>query len=266
MARTTKRVGLLVTCLVDLIRPSVGFAAVKLLEDAECTVEVPPQTCCGQPAFNSGDRAAARAIAEQVIAAFEHYDYIVAPSGSCAAQLRVHYPELFQGDPNWQPRADAFAARTYELTQFLVDVLGGERLTARCEAIATYHDSCSSLRECGVHDQPRKLLASVEGLQLTEMAETETCCGFGGTFCVKFPDISDVMVTKKAANVAATGADLLLAGDLGCLLNIAGKLSREGKTIAVRHVAEVLAGTLERPPIGVPAKADRAPVAQEAGR
>jgi L-lactate dehydrogenase complex protein LldE len=266
MVGTTKRVGLLVTCLVDLIRPSVGFAAVKLLEDAECTVEVPPQTCCGQPAFNSGDRAAARAIAEQVIAAFEHCDYIVAPSGSCAGQLRVHYPELFQGDPNWQPRADAFAAKTYELTQFLVDVLGVERLTARCEATVTYHDSCSSLRECGVRDEPRKLLASVEGLRLTEMAETETCCGFGGTFCVKFPDISDVMVTKKAANVTATGADLLLAGDLGCLMNIAGKLSREGKTIAVRHVAEVLAGTLEAPPIGVPAKADSAPVEQEASR
>ena len=266
MVRTTRRVGLLVTCLVDLIRPSVGFATVKLLEDAGCTVEVPPQTCCGQPAFNSGDRAAARALAEQVIAALEHCDYVVAPSGSCAGQVRVHYPELFQGDPNWQPRADAFAAKTYELTQFLVDVLGVEHLTARCEANATYHDSCSSLRECGVREQPRKLLALVEGLSLTEMAETEVCCGFGGTFCVKFPDISDVMVTKKAANVAATGAELLLAGDLGCLMNIAGKLSREGKTVAVRHVAEVLAGALDQPPIGRPAQPDNAPVEQEASR
>ena len=266
MPRTTKRVGLLVTCLVDLIRPSVGFAAVKLLEDADCTVEVPPQTCCGQPAFNSGDRASARAIAEQVIAAFEHCDYIVAPSGSCAGQVRVHYPELFQGDPNWQPRADAFAAKTYELTQFLVDVLGVERVEARCEATATYHDSCSSLRECGVHDEPRKLLGSVAGLKLTEMADTETCCGFGGTFCVKFPVISDVMVTKKAASVTATGADLLLAGDLGCLMNIAGKLSREGRTIAVRHVAEVLAGSLEAPPIGMPAQSDDGPVTQEPSR
>lgn len=267
MARTGKRVGLLVTCLVDLIRPSIGFAAVKLLEQAgDCTVEVPPQTCCGQPAFNSGDRASARTIAEQVIAAFEHCDYIVAPSGSCAGQVRVHYPELFQGDPNWQPRADAFAAKTYELTQFLVDVLGLERVEARCDATATYHDSCSSLRECRVRDEPRKLLSSVVGLRLTEMAETETCCGFGGTFCVKFPDISDVMVTKKAANVTATGADLLLAGDLGCLMNIAGKLTREGKTIAVRHVAEVLAGMLDTPPIGMPAKSDDTPAKQEASR
>lgn len=268
MARTGKRVGLLVTCLVDLIRPSVGFAAVKLLEDAECTVEVPPQTCCGQPAFNSGDRAAARALAEQVVAAFEHCDYVVAPSGSCAGQVRVHYPELFQGDPNWQPRADAFAAKTYELTQFLVDVLGVERVRGgtRCDATATYHDSCSSLRECGVRGEPRRLLASVDGLKLAEMAETETCCGFGGTFCIKFPDISDVMVTKKAANVTATGADLLLAGDLGCLMNIAGKLSREGKTIAVRHVAEVLAGTLDQPPIGMPARPGETPVKQEASR
>lgn len=266
MVRTTRRVGLLVTCLVDLIRPSVGFAAVKLLEDADCTVEVPAQTCCGQPAFNSGDRAAARAIAEQVIAAFEHCDYIVAPSGSCSGQVRVHYPELFQGDPNWQPRADAFAAKTYELTQFLVDVLGIEHIAVRCDATATYHDSCSSLRECGVHDQPRKLLAAIEGLQLTEMADTETCCGFGGTFCVKFPDISEVMVTKKAANVAATGADLLLAGDLGCLMNIAGKLSREGKAMAVRHVAEVLAGALDQPALGMPAQPAEAPAKREARR
>jgi L-lactate dehydrogenase complex protein LldE len=266
MVRTTRRVGFLVTCLVDLIRPSVGFAAVKLLEDAECSVEVPPQTCCGQPAFNSGDRALARSLAEQVIAAFEHCDYVVAPSGSCAGQVRMHYPELFQGDPNWQPRADAFAAKTYELTQFLVDVLGVEQLGAHCEATAAYHDSCSSLRECGVHDQPRKLLAAVDGLNLIEMADTEACCGFGGTFCIKFPDISDVMVTKKAANVASTGADLLLAGDLGCLMNIAGKLSREGKTIAVRHVAEVLAGALEQPPIGMPAQSDAAPAKREVSR
>lgn len=268
MPRAGKRVGLLVTCLVDLMRPSVGFAAVKLLEDAGCTVEVPPQTCCGQPAFNSGDRASARAIAEQVIAAFEHCDYIVAPSGSCAGQVRVHYPELFQGDPNWQPRADAFAAKTYELTQFLVGVLGVERVDARCAATATYHDSCSSLRECGVRDEPRKLLASVDGLTLTEMADTEACCGFGGTFCVKYPDISEVMVAKKAANAAASGADLLLAGDLGCLMNIAGKLSRDGKAVAVRHVAEVLAGALDHPPIGMRAGAGdtAAPAAKETSR
>lgn len=255
-APTKPRVGLLVTCLVDLIRPSVGFAAVKLLEQAGCVVEAPSQSCCGQPAFNSGDRATARALAEQIIAAFEPFDYVVAPSGSCAGQARVHYPELFQGDPNWQRRADAFAAKTFELIQFLVDVLGVARVDApRFTGAATYHDSCSSLRECGVRDQPRKLLASIEGLALKELADAEACCGFGGTFCVKYPDISNVMVGKKAAAVAATGADLLLAGDLGCLMNIAGKLARDGRAIAVRHVAEALAGMFDVPPIGAPAPA-----------
>ena len=266
MAGSSKRVGLLVTCLVDLIRPSVGFAAVKLLERAGCVVEVPQQSCCGQPAFNSGDRATARAIAEQVIAAFEHCDYIVAPSGSCAGQVRVHYPELFEGDPNWQPRADAFAAKTYELTQFLVGLLGVASTEARYDGAATYHNSCSSLRECGVREEPRKLLGSVEGLTLKELSDGETCCGFGGTFCVKYPDISNAMVTKKAANVAATDADMLLGGDLGCLMNIAGKLAREGRTIAVRHVAEVLAGQLDQPPIGAPAGPEERSETTEASR
>ena len=266
MAGSGKRVGFLVTCLVDLIRPSVGFAAVKLLEQAGCEVEVPPQSCCGQPAFNSGDRATAREMAEQVIAAFEHCDYIVAPSGSCAGQVLVHYPELFQGDPNWQPRADAFAAKTHELTQFLVDVLGVAGVESRCDGAVAYHDSCSSLRECGVRDQPRRLLGTVEGLVLKEIADADTCCGFGGTFCVKYPDISNVMVSKKAANVAATGADMLLGGDLGCLMNVAGKLAREGKQVAVRHVAEVLAGAFDQPPIGVARETTAPSATQEAGR
>src|SRR5712691_8262006 len=156
-----KRFGLFVTCLVDLLRPSVGFAAVKLLEDAGCIVEVPLQSCCGQPAFNSGDRKTAREIAEAAIEAFAPYDYVVAPSGSCAGMLKTHYPELFRGDPNWQPRADAFAEKTYELVSFLVDVCGVSRVAARLDATATYHDSCSGLRELGVHDQPRRLLATV---------------------------------------------------------------------------------------------------------
>src|SRR5215472_5687163 len=164
MADPAKRVGLFVTCLVDLIRPSVGFAAVKLLEKAGCTVAVPRQTCCGQPAFNSGDRASARAIAEQVIEAFAPYDYVVAPSGSCAGMLRIHYPELFHGDPNWRPRADAFAAKTFELVSFLVDVMKVERVNARFAGTVTYHDACSGLRELGIRAQPRKLLAGVEGL------------------------------------------------------------------------------------------------------
>src|SRR3712207_2588281 len=159
------RVGLFITCLVDLIRPSVGFAAVKLLEDAGCRVEVPVQTCCGQPAFNSGDRGTARDLAERTIAAFRGYDYVVAPSGSCAGMIR-HFPELFADDPNWLPRANELAGRTYELTSFLVDVLGVTGVDARFSGAVTYHDSCSGLRELGVRRQPRQLLASVEGLEL----------------------------------------------------------------------------------------------------
>jgi L-lactate dehydrogenase complex protein LldE len=250
-----KRVGLFVTCLVDLIRPSIGFATAKLLDDAGCIVEVPRQSCCGQPAFNSGDRSTAQDIARQVIAAFAPCDYVVAPSGSCAGMIKVHYPELFHGDPNWQPRADALAAKTWELTSFLVDVCGVEKVAAPLEATATYHDSCSGLRELGVHDQPRRLLATVQGLQLTEMRDANVCCGFGGTFCVKYPDISDAIVSKKAAAITATGAGLLLAGDLGCLMNMAGKLQRDGAAIEVRHVAEVLAGMTSAPAIGAVAKA-----------
>jgi L-lactate dehydrogenase complex protein LldE len=251
MAASTRgpRVGLFVTCLVDLIRPAVGFAAVKLLEDAGCTVEVPVQTCCGQPAFNSGDRATTRAIAEQVIAAFEGYDYVVAPSGSCAGMLKTHYPELFEGDAAWAPRAEAFCRKTHELTSFLVDVLKVSEVAAAFDGAVTYHDACSGLRELGIKAQPRKLLAGVQGLTINEMHDADVCCGFGGTFCVKYPEISNTIVTKKAEHVAATGAGTLLAGDLGCLMNMAGKLQRLGKPVRARHVAEVLAG-IDEPAIG----------------
>jgi L-lactate dehydrogenase complex protein LldE len=247
------RVGLFVTCLVDLIRPSVGFAAVKLLEEAGCSVEVPSQTCCGQPAFNSGDRVTARAIAAQVIAAFSSYDYVVAPSGSCAGMIRAHFPELFADDPNLVGAARALAEKTHELVSFLVDVMKMERVKARFEGTVTYHDSCSGLRELGIRAQPRKLLAGMEGLKLAELADADVCCGFGGTFAVKYGDISNAIVAEKARKVKASGAPTLLAGDLGCLMNMAGKLSREGESIAVRHVAEVLAGMTAEPPIGAPA-------------
>jgi L-lactate dehydrogenase complex protein LldE len=245
------RVALFVTCLVDLFRPSVGFATVKLLRDAGCTVEVPrAQTCCGQPAWNSGDRATAKAIARQVIAAFEGYDHVVAPSGSCAATIAKDYPEMFDdGDP-WQERARALGARTFEITSYLADVLGVEGVGQSVPAIVTYHDSCSGLRSLGVREQPRRLLASVEGLELREMAERDVCCGFGGTFCVKYPDISNVMVGDKTRNIAETGAELVLAGDLGCLLNMAGKASREGRLFRARHVVEVLVGDTATPAIG----------------
>ncbi len=246
------RVGLFVTCLVDLIRPSIGFAAVKLLEDAGCLVEVPAQTCCGQPAYNSGDRLTTRDLAERVIDSFRGCDYIVAPSGSCAGMIRAHYPELFGDDPNWLPKAAAFAARTWELTSFLVDVLGVTAVAADFKGAVTYHDSCSGLRELGVKAQPRLLLASIPDLTLVEMPESDVCCGFGGTFAVKYADISNAIVAAKTENVAAAGAPTLLAGDLGCLMNIAGKLSRQGSPVEVRHVAEVLAGETSAPPIAAP--------------
>ncbi|MGH7031368.1 MAG: (Fe-S)-binding protein [Stellaceae bacterium] len=254
MAERRLKVALFVTCLVDLFRPTVGFAAVKLLEEAGCTVEVPrAQTCCGQPAYNSGDRGDAKAIASRVIEVFAGYDHVVAPSGSCAGMIRVHYPELFADDPAILPRARELAGRSWELVSFLVDVCGVQEVAARWEREATYHDACSGLRELGVRDEPRRLLASVGGLRLRELPGAEVCCGFGGTFCVKYPDISDKMVDDKAADIAATGADAVLAGDLGCLLNIAGKLSRRGQPVEVRHVAEVLAGmTADVAPIGRP--------------
>jgi L-lactate dehydrogenase complex protein LldE len=248
-----RRVALFVTCLVDLFRPAVGFAAVKLLEEAGCAVEVPPlQVCCGQPAYNSGDRATTRAIAAQVIDAFEGYDAVVAPSGSCGGMLSHHYPGLFDDDPVLKARAENLASRSYELMAFLVDVLGVTKVTAQYDGCVTYHDSCSGLRELGVKEQPRRLLASVGGLKLSEMKSPEVCCGFGGTFCVKYPEISNAMVSEKSADIAATGADTLLAGDLGCLMNMAGKLQREGSAVRVRHVAEVLAGMGDQASIGEP--------------
>lgn len=248
-----RRVALFVTCLVDLFRPSVGFAAVKLLEEAGCTVEVPPlQVCCGQPAYNSGDRATTRAIAAQVIEAFEGYDAVVAPSGSCGGMLSHHYPSLFDDDPAMKTRAENLAGRSYELMAFLVNVLGVKKVAARYDGTVTYHDSCSGLRELGVKAQPRRLLATVEGLSVSEMKTPEVCCGFGGTFCVKYPEISNAMVGEKSADISASGAGTLLAGDLGCLMNMAGKLQREGSAVRVRHVAEVLAGMGDLPPIGEP--------------
>jgi len=251
MAEPT-RVALLVTCLVDLFRPSVGMAAVKLLEQAGCNVAVPrAQTCCGQPAYNSGDKDDAKAIARQVIAAFAGFDYVVVPSGSCAGMVKAHYSELFADEPAMLEKARELAARTWELVSLLVDIRGVTSVAAACVQIATYHDACSGLRELGVKAQPRQLLASVEGLRLRELPGAEVCCGFGGTFAVKYPEISGKMASDKIADIAATGADCVLAGDLGCLLQIAGRLSRAGSPIAARHVAEVLAGMTDAvPPIG----------------
>jgi L-lactate dehydrogenase complex protein LldE len=245
------RVGLFVTCLADLMRPSVAFAAVKLLEDAGCQVEVPEaQTCCGQPALNSGDSVDAREIARRVIQAFEGFEAVVGPSGSCMGTLRHDYPALFADKPAWRKRAEDLSRRSHELLSFLVDVLKVEAIDVRHGARVTYHDSCAGLREMGVRAQPRKLLAGVQGLELIEMQGTEVCCGFGGTFCVKYPEISTKMVDDKIANIQASGADTVLGGDLGCLLNIAGRISRRGLPLRVMHTAELLAGMGGEPSIG----------------
>lgn len=250
---TKPRVGLFVTCLVDLMRPSVGFAAVKLLELAGCDVIVPDaQTCCGQPAWNAGADKDAAAIARQVVDAFSEFDYVVAPSGSCSGTIAKHYSEILRDDPAYAPRALALAAKTHELVSFLVDVRGLKEVSARCPARAAYHDSCSSLREMKVTSQPRTLLAGVEGLEVAELKEPQVCCGFGGLFSVKYPDISERMANDKIADVCATGAGMLLGGDLGCLLHLAGRMERDGKTIAVRHVAEVLADMTNEPALGEP--------------
>lgn len=248
-------VGLFVTCLADMFRPSVAFATVKLLEQAGCSVEVPErQTCCGQPAFNSGDRKTTADIARQTIDAFDGYEYVVGPSGSCIGMLH-QYPDLFTETDPYFARATELASKSHEVTSFLFDVIGLETLQdnlnkLRFDGTVTYHDSCAGLRELGVKDQPRKLLQQVDGLTINEMEEAETCCGFGGTFCVKYPEISNRMVSNKTDNISNSGASTLLGGDLGCLLNMAGKLKREGKAIEARHVVEVLAGMTDIPAIG----------------
>ena len=247
------RVGFFVTCIVDAMRPNIGFASLKLLKDASCKVEVPAaQTCCGQPAFNSGDDATTRKLAKQVIVAFEPFDYLIVPSGSCASMIRNHYAELFQDEPDWLARQAALSAKTWEILSFLTDVMGYAPEGVTYQGTATYHDSCSGLRDLGVHDQPRRLLDAVGGLDMVPLEGNDECCGFGGTFCVKYPDLSTAIVRGKSDKIKATGADTLLGGDMGCLMNMAGKLSREQAQIKVFHTIEVLAGMAEGPGICAP--------------
>ena len=240
------RVGFFVTCLVDLMRPSIGFAAIRLLESGGADVVVPPgQTCCGQPGYNSGDRAGALALATRVVDQFEHCDYLVAPSGSCSGMIKTHYADVFRDDPALLRRAEALAAKTWELASFLVDVLELASVPGSLDASITYHDSCAGLREMAVKRQPRTLLAKMPGLKLTEMAECENCCGFGGTFSIKYGEIATRMAENKCQQIAATGAQAVVLGDLGCMLNIEGRLRRRGdNTTRVLHVAEVLAGEM----------------------
>ncbi|TDI61589.1 MAG: (Fe-S)-binding protein [Alphaproteobacteria bacterium] len=241
-----KRVALFATCLVDLMRPNVGFAAARLIEDAGYQLEVPEgQTCCGQPAYNGGDRAAAVAAALYTIDVLSGFDYVVLPSGSCAAMISRHYPTLFEKGSANHDRAVALAARTFELTVFLADIAKTELSSSSTIGAITYHDSCSGLRELGIHDQPRKLLSAMEGVTISEMKNPDTCCGFGGTFCIKYPEISSRLAERKASDIVQTGASTLVAGDVGCMLNIEGKLHRQGSDIKVRHVAEILADMVD---------------------
>jgi L-lactate dehydrogenase complex protein LldE len=250
--RPRRDVALMVTCLADLMRPSVAFAAVRLLERAGCRVSVPDlQTCCGQPAYNSGEIHAAVPAARAVIDLFEPYDYVVVPSGSCAGMLSQHYPALLEGE--WHDRALALAAKTWELTRFLAEVAPlPPPKQASLQASVTYHDGCAGLREMAVKEQPRQLLLQQCGIEVTELSQTEVCCGFGGTFCTKMPAISTKMADDKLDSAVASGASMLLGGDLGCLLHIAGRARRRGVDLEVRHVAEVLAGRPTGPGIGEP--------------
>ena len=249
------RVGLFVTCLVNAMRPSVGFSAIELLERAGCTVTVPKyQACCGQPGFNSGDLKNTKKIARQVIETFERFDYVVVPSGSCAGMIANHYPtDLFGEDEAWERRARRLAEKTYELTGFLADVMAyspAKPLHDFSHLHTTYHDSCSCLREMKVKEQPRQLLKTLCNIDIHEMADTDVCCGFGGTFSIKMPQVSAGIADKKIVNALATGADLMLAADMGCLLHLSGRLKRRGESMKVRHVAEVLAGRIDGPAIG----------------
>ncbi|MGO4151862.1 (Fe-S)-binding protein [Cupriavidus sp. YAF13] len=238
------RVGLFATCLVDLMRPEIGFSVLKLLEKAGFEVMVPEaQTCCGQPAYNSGERTASRDLAEKFLREFEMFDYVVIPSGSCGGMVLYHYADLLGDDPELNGRYEGLRSRVFELTDFLVNVAKLGEFDSKYTGRITYHDSCSGLRELGVKSQPRALLAQLPGVQLSEMKDCEACCGFGGTFSVKYGNISTAIVDEKCANIKASGADAVVLGDLGCMLNIEGRLRRTGDTrTQVLHIAQVLAG------------------------
>lgn len=236
------RVALFVTCLVDLMRPEIGFASIKLLEQAGCEVIVPAaQSCCGQPAYNSGDMKSARKVARQILKNFAEFDYIIVPSGSCAGMLHHHLPQLFTKGSLEHDQASALAAKTRELSQFLIHEMKYKPEALSIKGKAVYHDSCSSFREMKIDGEPRTLLASQADLSVQNLNRREGCCGFGGLFCVKYPEISNQMVMDKVDDIVSFAPDYLLAGDLGCLMNIAGKLQKNHHQVQCYHYAEVLA-------------------------
>ncbi|UII57159.1 (Fe-S)-binding protein [Cytobacillus spongiae] len=234
------KVTLFATCLVDLFQSDVGKATVELLERLGCEIDFPEtQVCCGQPAYNSGYVKESKEAMKRMIQSFEHAEYVVSPSGSCASMFK-EYPHIFKDDANWRAKAKALAEKTYELTEFIVDVLEVEDVGARFEGKVTYHTSCHMTRLLGVKDAPIKLLSHVKGLEFTELPGKHNCCGFGGTFSVKMAQISEQMVDEKVQHVEETEADYLIGADAGCLMNIGGRIERKGKPIKVLHIAEVL--------------------------
>jgi L-lactate dehydrogenase complex protein LldE len=243
------RVALCITCLGEVFFPEVGVATVRVLRRLGLQVDFPSgQTCCGQPAFNAGFQQQARRVAQRYLAIFAEYDYVVVPSGSCTAMLRHFYPLLFAEDPVLGEQAESLAQRTYELSEFLVRVMGVESVGATFAGKVGYHPSCHLARELGVVDAPPRLIAHVAGVELVPLEFAEQCCGFGGTFAIKYPQISDAMLQKKLAGLKDAGADTLVSCDAGCLLQIAGRLRRLGETVRVMHLAELLnasGGTVE---------------------
>ncbi|WP_261131846.1 (Fe-S)-binding protein [Bacillus sp. Marseille-Q3570] len=235
------KVSLFITCLADLFYPEVGMDTVELLEKSGCDVDFPErQTCCGQPAFNSGYHQEAKQSAKHMIRVFQNADYVVTPSGSCATMFK-EYVHLFDDDL-WASHASKLADKTFELAQFLIEVLDVEDVGAKLPAKATYHTSCHMTRLLGVSDAPGKLLSQVEGLEMLPLPNCHDCCGFGGTFSVKMPEISKEMVDDKVENIKKSGADILIGSDCGCLMNISGRLSREESPVKVLHIAQVLNG------------------------
>lgn len=234
------KVSLFVTCLVDLFQGDVGKDTVEVLERLGCKIDFPDkQTCCGQPAFNSGYITDAKESMKTMIQAFEHSEYVVTPSGSCGAMFK-EYPHIFKDDPVWGERAKALADKTYEFTQFIVDVLKVENVGAKLKGRATYHTSCHMTRLLGVKETPITLLKHVEGLEFIPLPHREDCCGFGGTFSVKMAEISEQMVDEKVSHIEEIDVDYLVGGDAGCLLNIGGRANRKGKSFKIMHIASVL--------------------------
>ena len=236
------KASLFITCLVDQFHPQVGEAMVSALRRAGVILDFPEaQTCCGQPAFNSGFRRQARSLAARFISIFEGDGYVVAPSGSCTAMVKVFYPELFKNDPKALEKARALSSRVYEFSEFLTRVVGVEDVGASYHGTVTYHPSCHLLRELGVRSGPKKLIKKVKGIELRELKDQEQCCGFGGTFSVKYPDISGAILQSKIDNVRDSGADVLIANDSGCLMHMEGGLARQGVPVRTMHLAELLA-------------------------